>query len=67
MFSRSDEKYRLSPADLTALAHKIVDKYEAPLSSQNLDVFRIVKSQNKKFVICPMSKDSATETNEFLL
>lgn len=72
MFFRRDteniEKYRLSRSELNMVLHQIALQYDSkdkPLvSKDNAEDFHLVHAHDKKFIICPMSKDAETQDNE---
>lgn len=64
-YRQAIEQYRLSRSEQNILLHKIATRYAPELEGiDNIEGFHFVKSHDKTFVICPMSKDAQSEDNE---
>jgi len=64
--SREDvnSKYLLYPTEFNYLSDQIARKYKSDTPSENANSFHVIKRGKKKYVICPVSKDAQTPTNE---
>jgi hypothetical protein len=61
-----DKLYRLGPLELNAVVDEIAKSYHAETASpdKGQTLFHLVRSQDKEFILCPMSKDAQALDNE---
>jgi hypothetical protein len=64
--SREDinSKYLLYPTEFNYLSHQIALRYKADSLSDSANAFHLIRRGAKKYVICPVSKDAQTASNE---
>ncbi len=63
----ASSRFLLYPTELNYLSEQIARKYKAVSSSEHVNTFHVIKRDRTRYVICPVSKDAQTPTNEINL
>lgn len=57
-------KYRLSPSQLNTVLYHLAAWFDPRILQEDVHTFHSIVTKNRRFVICPMSKDAESDSNE---